>query len=181
MLRPASTAGTVAPMHWSVLKLQHLPAAPDLGILVARVTSFGQYESGELAHRAMALDEVPTVEHGLVILVRGAELQLRPEHKGREGEPVGALRPPLIDWRASGCRLILPELDLEGDAPAWVVSAADLLADAFLQPLVAQQILAGSLATVFGAGPDPRPVGSDEIAGSAPQKSNLSPDPTAGS
>lgn len=183
-MRPGRAAGTVALMHWSVLQLHHLPSAPEQGVLVVRVLAFGQYETGELAHQAMAVDAVPAVEGGLVVFVRGGELRLRPEHAGREGEPLGNLRPPLIDWAASGCRPLLPELDLDGEAPAWVAVALDHLGDLFLQPPSSMAAFAGSKTTALIRPPqpsDPRATLSCEFGETPPQKSNDTQDPTAGS
>lgn len=122
-------------MPWTLLVIRHLPSAPEQGVIIARVLAFGQYETGEQAHHAAALDEVPAVEHGLVVFVRGGLLVLRPEHQGKEGQPVGSLRPPLVDWRASRCRPLFPELGPPADPlPAWTAPALDHLGDLFLQP-----------------------------------------------
>lgn len=154
-------------MHWSVLRLHHLPSAPEQGVLVVRVLAFGQYETGELAHQAMAVDAVPAVEGGLVVFVRGGELRLRPEHAGREGEPLGNLRPPLIDWAASGCRPLLPELDIDTKAPAWVAVALDHLGDLFLQSPASRTALVGVKATALISPGRPSDPPARDPAGSA--------------
>jgi hypothetical protein len=172
-------------MFWSVLRLHHLPSAPEQGVLVARVLAFGQYETGELAHQAMALDKVPAVERGLIVFVRGGELQLRAEHVGREGLPLGALMPPVIDWAASGCRPLFPELDPAGaEPPSWVAAALDHLADMFLPPPSAVAAFACSKTTALfrpARAPEQRSVLSCEFGESTPQKSNHGDDPTSGS
>lgn len=116
---------------YTLLRYEALTGAPRLGILVFRVIGYGTYTSHEDVEAEINRDSIPAVAGGLLILARDPKRDLATCEAIEPGRPMGSLKAPILDWRASGIHPILPDLEPGMDPPPWFAAAMSRLPDAF--------------------------------------------------